>query len=82
MRAIRYTPAVTIVAAWISALTGVGPSIASGKPGVQRDLRRLGERADEQQQAAGDEVPLSAGVRSACGGGVKRAEEVERVRCA
>ena len=30
MRAIRYTPAVTIVAAWISALTGVGPSIASG----------------------------------------------------
>ena len=26
----RYTPAVTIVAAWISALTGVGPAIASG----------------------------------------------------
>ncbi len=25
-----YTPAVTIVAAWIKALTGVGPSIASG----------------------------------------------------
>ena len=30
VRAIRYTPAVTIVAAWISALTGVGPAIASG----------------------------------------------------
>jgi hypothetical protein len=30
MRAIRYTPAVTMVAAWISAETGVGPSIASG----------------------------------------------------
>src|SRR5688572_9432948 len=29
-RAIMYTPAVTMVAAWISALTGVGPSIASG----------------------------------------------------
>ena len=29
-RATRYTPAVTIVAAWIKALTGVGPSIASG----------------------------------------------------
>ena len=29
-RATMYTPAVTIVAAWISALTGVGPSIASG----------------------------------------------------
>ena len=26
----RYTPEVTIVAAWISALTGVGPAIASG----------------------------------------------------
>jgi len=30
MRAIMYTPAVTMVAAWISADTGVGPSIASG----------------------------------------------------
>src|SRR5882757_5484752 len=29
-RATMYTPAVTIVAAWINALTGVGPSIASG----------------------------------------------------
>ena len=29
-RATRYTPAATIVAAWISAETGVGPSIASG----------------------------------------------------
>ena len=30
VRATRYTPAVTIVAAWIRAETGVGPSIASG----------------------------------------------------
>src|ERR1051325_4870087 len=30
IRATRKTPAATIVAAWISALTGVGPSIASG----------------------------------------------------
>jgi len=29
-RQIRKTPAVTLVAAWISADTGVGPSIASG----------------------------------------------------
>src|SRR5262249_16794362 len=28
--AIRYTPAVTMVAAWMGAETGVGPSIASG----------------------------------------------------
>src|SRR3954451_5012187 len=30
MRTIRKTPAVTIVAAWMRADTGVGPSIASG----------------------------------------------------
>ncbi len=30
LRAIMYTPAVTMVAAWISALTGVGPAMASG----------------------------------------------------
>src|ERR1700712_5359105 len=30
MRAIMYTPAVTMVAAWINAETGVGPAIASG----------------------------------------------------
>ena len=30
MRQTRNTPAVTMVAAWISAETGVGPSIASG----------------------------------------------------
>src|ERR1041385_454096 len=29
-RTTMYTPAVTIVAAWMSALTGVGPAIASG----------------------------------------------------
>src|SRR5215472_7554289 len=30
MRHSRYTPAVTMVAAWMSADTGVGPSMASG----------------------------------------------------
>jgi len=30
VRVSRYTPAVTMVAAWISAETGVGPSMASG----------------------------------------------------
>ena len=29
-RATMYTPAVTIVAAWMSAETGVGPAMASG----------------------------------------------------
>ncbi len=30
MRTSKYTPAVTMVAAWINAETGVGPSMASG----------------------------------------------------
>ena len=41
MRHSRYTPAVTIVAAWMSADTGVGPSIASGSQlnsGIWADL--------------------------------------------
>src|SRR6266550_5115513 len=40
-RATRYTPAVTIVAAWIRADTGVGPAIASGSQvykGICADL--------------------------------------------
>src|SRR6185503_14255985 len=40
-RVMRYTPAVTIVAAWISAETGVGPAIASGSQtynGICADL--------------------------------------------
>ena len=41
LRAMRYTPAVTIVAAWMRAETGVGPAIASGsqtKSGICADL--------------------------------------------
>ena len=38
-RTIIKTPAVTIVAAWISADTGVGPSIASGSQVCKPDLR-------------------------------------------
>ena len=45
------TPAVTMVAAWISADTGVGPFHRVGQPGVQQELRRLAHRAHEQQQA-------------------------------
>src|SRR5512136_2824087 len=40
-RAVMYTPAVTIVAAWMRALTGVGPAIASGSQtynGICADL--------------------------------------------
>jgi hypothetical protein len=34
-------PAVTIVAAWMRAETGVGPAMASGEPDVERQLRAL-----------------------------------------
>ena len=39
-RATMYTPAVTIVAAWINADTGVGPAIASGSQ-VKRGICAL-----------------------------------------
>src|SRR6185437_14357835 len=41
LRATRYTPAVTIVAAWMRADTGVGPAMASGShtySGICADL--------------------------------------------
>jgi hypothetical protein len=45
MRDTMKMPAVTMVAAWISAEIGVG------QPDVQRELRRLAHRADEQADA-------------------------------
>ena len=48
IRATMKMPAVTIVAAWISAEIGVGPSIESGQPDVQRHLRALPHRPDEE----------------------------------
>ncbi len=47
-RVIRYTPAVTIVAAWMSAETGVGPSIASPSQlcsGTWADLPQAASRS-------------------------------------
>src|SRR5674476_634937 len=56
MRATMKIPAVTMVAAWISAEIGVGPSIESGSH-MQRELRRLAHRADEQQDAYRSQQP-------------------------
>ena len=52
----------TIVAAWISAETGVGPAMASGSQTYSGICARLAARADEEQQAdrrgdAGVRVP-------------------------
>jgi hypothetical protein len=41
MRATRNTPAVTMVAAWMSADTGVGPSMASGSQVCSRNCADL-----------------------------------------
>jgi hypothetical protein len=43
-----YTPAVTMVAAWMSAETGVGPAIASGSQ--TRGIAPTSRRADEEEE--------------------------------
>src|SRR6059036_2503198 len=51
-RTIMKTPAVTIVAAWMRALTGVGPSIASGShvwSGSCADFATAAEQAERDQ---------------------------------
>ncbi len=44
------TPAVTMVAAWMSAETGRRAFHGIREPGVQQELRRLAHCAHEQQQ--------------------------------
>ena len=78
MRAIRYTPAVTIVAAWISALTGVGPSIASGSQvcsGICADLANA-PTSSSRQPATTSPSPLV----NTSGAALKALQEVERAR--
>ena len=60
-RTIRYTPAVTIVAAWISDETGVGPSIASGShvcSGTWADLAKAPTRNSRQPATRSGESVL------------------------
>ena len=54
VRATKYTPALTIVAAWMRAETGVGPSIASGSQTWKRELGALAGGA--ARRAAGHDV--------------------------
>src|SRR5689334_7156696 len=56
-RATRYTPAVTIVAAWISALTGVGPSIASGSQTCRGSCADLAAAATKSSSAMAVSTP-------------------------
>ncbi len=57
-----YTPAVTMVAAWISALTGVGPSIASGSQTYSGICADLPVAPTKQQQAIAVSTPCAAEV--------------------
>src|ERR1700741_4924715 len=72
-RTIRYTPAVTMVAAWMSADTGVGPSIAS----PSQDCR--GPCADLPQAASNSNSLIAVRVPSPrCGAAEKTpANEIE-----
>ena len=75
------TPAVTMVAAWISALTGVGPSIASGSQVWRPSCADLPHRADEQQQAEqGHRVDAHAGEADGRSGHARRGGEDRRDR--
>ncbi len=51
MRATMKMPAVTMVAAWISAEIGVGPSIESGSQTCSGNCADLAHGADEQADA-------------------------------
>src|SRR6478735_6867396 len=57
-RTIRYTPAVTMVAAWMSADTGVGPSIASPSQDCS------GTCADLPQAASRSASPIAVSIPS------------------
>src|SRR5215469_11491115 len=76
-RATTYTPAVTIVAAWIKALTGVG------QPNIQGKLRGFAGGADKDQQAGnGNRAELSHGIRRPGGCLFKYGLKIQRSECA
>ena len=77
MRAIRYTPAVTIVAAWISAETGVGPSIASGSHVWSGTWADLANAPTSSSRQADDDGRCCCG-RTRAGPAWKRLDEVDR----
>src|SRR3954453_12804704 len=56
----RYTPAVTIVAAWISAETGVGPSIASRSHDCSGACALFPQAPSSRRSAIAVKVPVLA----------------------
>src|SRR5437870_13520748 len=65
-RATMYTPAVTIVAAWISAETGVGPAIASGNQMYKGSCALLPVAPMKRQSAAIDATPKGSTPELSC----------------
>ena len=59
-RATRKTPAVTIVAAWMSADTGVGPSMASGSQTCSGNCALLPTAPKKRSSAIAVAVPESS----------------------
>ena len=57
LRPIMYTPAVTIVAAWMSADTGVGPSMASGSQMYSGICADLPVAPTKSRSVASDRMP-------------------------
>src|SRR5258708_27101097 len=57
---IKYTPAVTMVAAWISAETGVGPSIASSSQDCRGACALLPQAPSSSNSPMAVRVPLCA----------------------
>ena len=60
-RHMRNTPAVTIVAAWMSAETGVGPSIASGSQTCSGNCALLPIAPRKNSSAIAVTVPCDSG---------------------
>ena len=65
-RIMRYTPAVTIVAAWMRADTGVGPSMASGSQTYRGSCADLPQAPRNSSRQAAVAVVLAIPEVSAC----------------
>ena len=63
VRVIRYTPAVTMVAAWMRADTGVGPAMASGSHTNSGSWAVLPQAPTNSIRAMAVAVPLADAAR-------------------
>src|SRR4051794_31630748 len=76
LRVIRYTPAVTMVAAWIRADTGVGPSMASSSQDCSGTCADLPQAANSSSRPS--TVATTGGISGAPALTSTKAEEPKR----